>query len=248
VTTVRRRARLLPVAASLVALLAIGPLSACGDGDADASVASAPLLPAEDVEPTVAVSTTAPATTAAPVTAAPTTTSLPPTTLPATTAAPTTTAPPTVVETLPTPMAPPEPRAAEPYVELGRISIPKIGLDEPLLEGISLTVLDQGPGHWPGTARPGTLGNAVVAGHRTSHGKEFRNLDQLVAGDEVVFTTPDGTYRYLVRETTIVKPDAMYIIEQTEAYTATLFACHPPGSTRQRIVVHLDLAPDQLPA
>jgi sortase A len=47
-----------------------------------------------------------------------------------------------------------------------------------------------------------------------------------------------------VTETKVVQPDALYIIEQTPAYTATLFACHPPGSTRQRIVVHLALQAD----
>jgi sortase A len=83
----------------------------------------------------------------------------------------------------------------------------------------------------------------VVAGHRTSHGKVFRHIDQLVPGDEVIFTTPDGRFVYAVTDTTVVSPEAMYIIEQTTARTATLFACHPPGSTKQRIVVHLALQP-----
>ena len=165
---------------------------------------------------------------------------------PSSSAAPTTTVAdtlaPTTVVTLPVPVAPPAPRADEPYVELGRIEIPRIGVDHVLLQGITLTTLDQGPGHWPGTALPGQLGNTVIAGHRTSHGKEFRDVDQLVPGDEVVFTTADGRFVYVVRETTIVKPDAMYIIDQTPEHTATLFACHPPGSVRERIVVHLDLA------
>jgi sortase A len=190
-------------------------------------------LPAEDVATTVA---------SAPVTVAASTTSTSvvvesTTTMPA----PTTTAAPTVVETLPVPAPPPEPRADEPYVELGTIEIPALSLAMPMLEGISLTTLDRGPGHWPGTAIPGHLGNVVVAGHRTSHGKVFRHIDQLVPGDEVIFTTPEGRFVYAVTETTVVTPDAMYIIEQTEARTATLFACHPPGSTKQRIVVHLEL-------
>jgi len=149
---------------------------------------------------------------------------------------------PTTVVTLPVPATPPVPRANEPYVELGRIEIPRIGIDTLLLQGITLTTLDQGPGHWPGTALPGQLGNAVIAGHRTSHNKVFRNVDQLLPGDEVIFTTGEGRFVYVVSETTIVKPDAMYIIDQTPERTATLFACHPPGSTRERIVVHLELA------
>lgn len=148
----------------------------------------------------------------------------------------------TVPIRLPVPQPPPEPRIAEPYLELGRIEIPKLRIDQPLLEGVSLTTLDRGPGHWPGTAMPGEIGNVVVAGHRTSHGRVFRHLDQLLPGDEVVLSTASGRFRYVVSGTSVVTPDAMYVIDQTPARTATLFACHPPGSTRQRIVVHLQLA------
>ena len=59
-------------------------------------------------------------------------------------------------------------------------------------------------------------------------------------GDEVVFTTYDGRFTYRVLRTEIVAPEAMWIIDQGTAHTATLFACHPPGSIRERIVVHLE--------
>ena len=69
-----------------------------------------------------------------------------------------------------------------------------------MFEGIRLTTLDRGPGHWPGTAMPGELGNVVVAGHRVSHNEDFRNLDQLVPGDEVIFNTATGRHTYHVAE------------------------------------------------
>ena len=128
-------------------------------------------------------------------------------------------------------------------MQVGTIEIPKIDVDKPMFEGITLTTLDLGPGHWPGTAMPGQLGNVVIAGHRVSHDKPFRHLDQLEAGDDVILTTDDGRFVYKVTGTEVVYPDALWIIDQTPDYTATLFACHPPGSTRQRIVVHLALAP-----
>jgi sortase A len=121
------------------------------------------------------------------------------------------------------------------------MSIPSIGLNAPMYEGIRLTTLNHGPGHWPGSASPGQVGNAVVAGHRTSHNAEFRRLDRLGPGDIVTFTTPDGVFDYSVVGTEIVSPDAMWIIDPSDTPTATLFACHPPGSTRQRIVVKLAL-------
>lgn len=156
------------------------------------------------------------------------------------------TAPPSTVAEVPArlsiPVAVPvDSRGDEPVINLGTIEIPKIGLKTDLYEGIRLTTLDRGPGHWPGTAMPGAVGNVVVAGHRVSHDKPFRKVDQLVAGDQVIFTTADGVYTYSVTSLEIVTPDRISIIDQTADKTATLFACHPPGSTRERIVVHLTL-------
>lgn len=143
------------------------------------------------------------------------------------------------------PIAPPaDTRGWEESTHLGGISIPKLGVDAPLYEGIRLTTLDKGPGHWPGTALPGQAGNVVVAAHRTSHGAPFRYIDTLLPGDEVLFDTEIGRTRYLVTSTEIVPPSALWIVDQTEEATATLFACHPPGSVAERIVVHLELAVD----
>lgn len=129
----------------------------------------------------------------------------------------------------------------EPIVELGSLEIPSLGVVKPMLEGVSLSVLDHGPGHWPGSAMPGHVGNVVIGGHRTSHDKPFRNIDQLLPGDDVVLNTLEGRFVYEVTSTEVVTPDAIWIIDQTAAFTATLFACHPVGSTKERIVVHLEL-------
>ncbi len=197
------------------------PFTQLSDGTAGSS-------PAPATTTTVAPTTTTPASSAVPTTVAPTT---------STTAAPVTTLEPVA------PIAPPtDVYGAEPQIQLGGISIPKLGVDQPLYEGIRLTTLDRGPGHWPGTAMPGEVGNVVVAAHRTSHGGPFRNIDQLVPGDIVEFTTDVGITTYVVTETMIVQPDAVWIVDPTETATATLFACHPPGSVRERIVVKLDLA------
>ena len=149
----------------------------------------------------------------------------------------------TTAETLPKPEEPPPPDLTVPRKQIGSISIPDIKIDEPMFEGVSLPTLNKGPGHWPGSALPGQLGNVVVAGHRVSHNHPFRDIDKLKPGNQVVFTVDGGRYVYLVRETKIVNPDALWIVEQTPTKTATLFACHPKGSTKKRIVVFLDYAP-----
>lgn len=105
-----------------------------------------------------------------------------------------------------------------------------------------MPVIDQGPAHWVGTETPGGPGNVVLAGHRTTHSAPFRNLDRLEAGDPVLLTNADGFVTvYVVRDTFIVTPDDVWITYELGSPLLTMFACHPKGSARQRIVVQADL-------
>ena len=237
---------------SLIALGVVGmlSLSACGGGGGEPTAEAAETT-STTTEATPTTTTDAPATTttvpASTTTRVPTTT----TTLPTATVTPvvpraTTT---TVVDEATffeaqetEPIAPPtDTYAAEPVISLGRIQIPKIGVDDEMYEGIRMSTLDFGPGHWPGSAMPGQAGNIVVGGHRTSKHRVFRDVDQLVAGDQIIFTDDNGTHVYAVNRVEIVEPTDVWIINPTPTPTATLFACHPPGSTAQRIVVFADL-------
>jgi sortase A len=154
-----------------------------------------------------------------------------------TTSAPTTTtlaapAPRTV------PIDPPEnPQAAVPVVQIGEIQIPKIGLVHPIFEGVTLTVIDHGPSHWPGSAMPGQLGNAVFAGHRVTHTHPFLRINELVEGDQIIFKMANGTFTYKVTGHQIVTPKDVHIVDPTPDATLTLFACHPPHQAIQRYVV-----------
>jgi sortase A len=236
-----RRARLGFAAATLAALA----LSACGgsaqnaSGATDAAAPPATTAPPPTTVPRTTTSTTKPSTkptstTSTSTTSASTTTS----------SATSTTAVASAALVLPQPISPPtDENGTEPIIELGSIEIPAIDVYVAMYEGIRLTTLDYGPGHWPGTAMPGKIGNTVVAGHRTSKHRVFRNIDQLVPGDEIIFDGLDGRHVYHVTRTEIVGPDAVWIVDQTPEITATLFACHPPGSTRERIVVFAELAP-----
>lgn len=137
------------------------------------------------------------------------------------------------------PEAPPaNPRAAVPIVKIGEIHIPKIGLVHPVYEGVTLTVIDKGPGHWPGSAVPGQLGNSVFAGHRVTHSHPFRRINEMVAGDEIIFKMANGTHTYKMTGFKVVTPKDVHIVNPTPDATVTLFACHPPGSARQRYVVN----------
>ena len=158
--------------------------------------------------------------------------------------------PPIVVPTPPVTEAPalPDPEAApaDPYenvpiVAIGEMEIPKIGLVHTIYEGVSLTVVNHGPGHWPGTPTPGGYGNMVFAGHRTTYDHPFRNIDQLVEGDPILFRTDQGTFTYRVTRTEVVHWDDVWIVDQHPGRTLTIFTCHPIGSSAERLVVHAEL-------
>jgi sortase A len=178
---------------------------------------------------------------------APSTTEAPTTTRAATTSAAVATAPTTTVAA--TTVPPPDVKEGDP---LARIEIPKIGVDKIVVAGVSLSDLRKGPGHYPNTPLPGQLGNAAIAGHRTTYGAPFFRVDELAAGDEIIVTTVQGTFRYLVTEIKIVKPTDFSVLDPTPDATLTLTSCNPRYSSRQRIVVKATLdttkSDDPLPA
>jgi sortase A len=155
--------------------------------------------------------------------------------------------------------APPVEPAAELPAELvpapgeaaGRIEIPAIGVDWTFVEGVSVGDLKKGPGHYPETPWPGQANNAAIAGHRTTYGQPFHDLDQLEPGDQVVVTTIQGEFVYSVRETKVVDPEQVEVLgpdfwdfdddPATPENSLTLTACHPKFSATERIVVATEL-------
>lgn len=162
----------------------------------------------------------------------------------------------TTEATIPVPQLPQPENSPEneyekvPVTSIGSIEIPKLGLNTTLYEGVWLTVLNVGPGHWPGTAKAGGYGNMVIAGHRVTHSKPFRHIDDLVDGDEIIVNSAEGRFVYKVTGHDIVYPKDIWIVDQTPGYRITLFACHPPGSAAQRYVIYGDLVnpPTKVPS
>ena len=118
-----------------------------------------------------------------------------------------------------------------------------------VVEGTSVEALKNGPGHIPGTALPGELGNVVVSGHRTTYGAPFHRLDELSAGGQVVLETRDGWFTYTVQETSIVTPTSVEVTypvpgnptAKPDKRLLTLTTCHPKYSARQRLIVRAEL-------
>jgi sortase A len=130
---------------------------------------------------------------------------------------------------------------------IGIIRIPRLGTKYgyAIVEGVSTNDLKKGPGHYPGTANPGGVGNFVVSGHRTTYLAPFNGVGELVVGDAIVIETRDTWYTYLVTKTQTVLPTDTAVIlpvpgqpraKPTQALI-TLTTCTPKYSASHRLIV-----------
>ena len=139
---------------------------------------------------------------------------------------------------------PPAPQGAAVAI----IKIPKIGVEKAVVEGVSVKDLKKGPGHYPTTPMPGQPGNAAIAGHRTTYGAPFFRLDELAVGDPILVTTLQGTFRYEVRETIVIRPSQNEVLNPSPDNRLTLTTCEPRYSAARRLVVVAELVDNPAPA
>jgi sortase A len=113
-----------------------------------------------------------------------------------------------------------------------------------IVEGTSRNDLEKGPGHYPATVFPGQLGNAAIAGHRTTYLHPFYDADTLHVGSEIRIDMLWGRYTYRVTKTPFaVSPNDVDVVatHDPSRATLTLTTCNPKYSARQRLVVQATL-------
>ena len=125
---------------------------------------------------------------------------------------------------------------------VGHLVIPRIGVNDYVVEGTGSSQLAEGPGHYVGTAPIGRAGNVGIAGHRTTHGAPFYNLNLLQAGDLIYLTDRSGrTYTYRVEAQFVVAPSDGSVLLTTSTPTLTLTTCNPRYWASQRLIVRASL-------
>ena len=121
---------------------------------------------------------------------------------------------------------------------LTRIIIPTIDVNVVVVQGTTADALRAGAGHYPSTPLPCEPGNVAIAGHRTTYGKPFHNVDRMKPGDTIVLQTPLGSCTYEVSQPPFeVMPDDLSVLEQSSERTLTLTTCHPKGSAARRLII-----------
>lgn len=109
------------------------------------------------------------------------------------------------------------------------------------MQGVDWDALRQGVGMLPNGAVPtNETDNIVLAAHNDIYGELFRDLDQLEVGDELQVQTQSGFFIYRVRDTLIVDPSDVYVMESKNTPMVTLISCYPYNVNNQRIIVQAD--------
>ena len=124
---------------------------------------------------------------------------------------------------------------------IGRIQIPAIDADYVLIQGTEEADLKRGPGHYPDTALPGQGRTVAIAGHRTTYGAPFNQIDKIEKGDSITVEMPYGKFSYKVTNTRIVDPSQTSIVDDVGRERLVLTSCHPLYSAAQRYAVFADL-------
>ena len=129
---------------------------------------------------------------------------------------------------------------------IGRLRIPRVDLDRLVQQGVGgrlgldpdgdRTLLRNGPVHYAVTPLPGIGEPFAVAGHRTTYGAPFFELDKLRRGDSIYLDTPYAKFRYKVAKTSTVDPTDIGVLRD-RGYGLVLTTCTPPYSAAHRLIV-----------
>jgi len=123
-----------------------------------------------------------------------------------------------------------------PYQQV-KIKIPKIGLEQIVINGTGTDALKNGPGHYPSTPNPGAKGNVAIAGHRVTYTHPFNRLDELKSGDDIVLESLKYIYTYRVSYFKTLDPKDVSELKPVDKAVLTLTTCTPKYSATQRLDV-----------
>ena len=121
---------------------------------------------------------------------------------------------------------------------LAKLRIPRLGLSAVVIDGTRSSDLRRGPGRHLESFMPGERELVYIAGHRTTYGAPFGNIDELRSGDPVTIELPYATIEYRVTGHKIVDDNDLSVLETHHREELVLQACHPRFFASQRYLVY----------
>ena len=121
---------------------------------------------------------------------------------------------------------------------IGRLKIPRLGLDMIVVNGTDEETLKKGPARHLATFLPGEGKLVYLAGHRTTYSAPFADIDRLQPGDRVLIELPYGTFVYRIRRHRIVGATAVEVLRSRGREEVALQACHPRFFASERYIAY----------
>jgi sortase A len=121
---------------------------------------------------------------------------------------------------------------------IARLRVPRLGINIVVINGTDAGDLRRGPGRHRETFMPGEGELVYVAGHRTTYGAPFSDIDRLEPGDTISVELPYGTVEYRVTSHRIVDDNDLSVLESRDREELVLQACHPRFFASQRYLVY----------
>jgi sortase A len=124
---------------------------------------------------------------------------------------------------------------------IGRLLVPRMGVNMLLVNGTDHDTLKKGPGRDGRTFMPGENRLVYIAGHRTTYLAPFSHIDRLRSGDRVTIEVPYGTFIYAVTRHRIVKATDLSVLLSPKHEVVELQACHPRFFASHRYIAYARL-------
>jgi sortase A len=121
---------------------------------------------------------------------------------------------------------------------IAKLRIPTLGLNAVVVNGTSVGDLRRGPGRHLESYMPGERELVYVAGHRTTYGAPFGNINELRPGDAITLELPYATVEYRVTRHRIVDDNDISVLQSPHHEQLVLQACHPRFFASQRYLVY----------
>jgi sortase A len=124
---------------------------------------------------------------------------------------------------------------------IGRLRVPRLGLNMVVVDGTDHDSLTKGPGLDRRTYMPGEGQLIYIAGHRTTYLAPFAHIERMKAGDQISLEVPYGTFRYRVFRHQVVGSDDLAVLHSHGREVVELQACHPRFFASHRYIVYARL-------
>lgn len=121
---------------------------------------------------------------------------------------------------------------------IAKLKVPRLSLDAVVVDGTSSADLRRGPGRHLETFMPGERKLVYIAGHRTTYGAPFGDIDRLRPGDSIFLELPYASFEYVVTGHRIVDDNDLSVLESRGREQLVLQACHPRFFASQRYLVY----------